>query len=90
VPLETKLLPTNEKKYDYQKIKFPTSLRITTGDLLALYDHVDQILRYSTEFEILNTLHHEAMLKMTKIIGWKFGTTFSWSFTVMKNESYQD
>ena len=87
---EMKQLQTNGKKSDFQLIKFHTYQPTITGDLLDLLDHVDQILKYFTESENLNTQLNEVMCETTKIIGWKFGITYSWNFTVTKAELFQN
>ena len=84
-----KQLQINGKKSDYQLIKSHTYQLITTGDLLDLLDHVDQTLKYFTEFENLNIQLNEVTSETMKIIGWKFGITFSWNFTVTKVELFQ-
>jgi hypothetical protein len=87
---EMKLLQINGKKSDFLLIKFHTYQQTITGDLLDLYDHVDQILKYFTEYESQNSLPNEATFETMKIIGWKFGITFSWNFIVTKAELFQN
>ena len=58
---ETKLLQINGKKSDFLQIEFPTFLLIIIDGLLDLLDHVDQILKYFTEWENQNSLLKEVM-----------------------------
>ena len=87
---EMKLLQTNGKKSDFLQIEFPTFLLIIIDGLLDLLDHVDPILKYFTESENQNIQQSEAMCETMRTIGWKFGITFSWNFTVMKVELSQN
>jgi hypothetical protein len=84
------LLQTNGKKYDFLKIKFHICQQITIDGLLDLYDLVDLILKYSIGYETLNILLSEAMLKMMRITGWKYGIMYLWNFTVMIHELFQN
>ena len=87
---EMKLLQINGKKSDFLLKEFLTSLLTIIDGLLDLYDLVDLILKYFTESENQNIQLSEATCEMMKIIGWKFGITFSWNFTVMKVELSQN
>ena len=85
-----KLQQPNEKKFEYLKKEFLIYLQKIIDDLQDQLDLVDQILKFSIEYEILNILLPEVMQKMTKIIGWKYEIMYSWSFTVMKTELFQN
>ena len=87
---EMKPLQTNGKKSDFLQTEFLTFLLIITDGLLDLLDHVDLILKYFTESENQNIQLNEATYETMKIIGWKFGTTFSWNFIVTKAELSQN
>ena len=89
-PQEMKLLKTIENESDSLPIKFHTYQQRITGDLLDLLDHVDQILKYFTEYENLNIQPSEVTYETMKTIGWKFGITFSWNFIVTKAELSQN
>jgi len=51
----------------------------TGGVLLEKLDLVDQILKFFIGLVIQNFLQKIQMLKMMKIIGWKFGIMFLWN-----------
>jgi hypothetical protein len=51
----------------------------TGGDQLEKQDLVDQIQKYSIGYENENSHQKIVMLKMMKIIGWKFGITCLWN-----------
>ena len=87
---EMKLQQINEKKSDFQKIKFHIYLQKTIDDLLDLYDHAALILRYFTESENPNIQLHEATCETMRIIGWRYGIMFSWNFIVTKAELSQN
>jgi hypothetical protein len=87
---KTKQLQINEKKFEFLKTKFHTFPQITIDGLLDLSDHVDLIQKYSIEYENPNIQLNEAMYEMMKITGWKYGTMFSWNFTVTKAELSQN
>jgi hypothetical protein len=84
-----KLLQINGKKSDFLQTEFLTFLLIITDGLLDLLDHVDLILKYFTESENQNIQLNEATCETMKIIGWRFGITFSWNFIVTKAELSQ-
>jgi hypothetical protein len=87
---EMKLLQINGKKFDFLQIEFLIFLLIIIGGLLDQLGLVDLILKYFTESENQSFLLNEAMCETMKTIGWKFGTTFSWNFIVMKAELSQN
>ena len=87
---EMKLLQINGKRSDFLQIEFPTFLLIIIDGLLDLYDHVDQILKYFTEYENQNIQLNEVTYETMKTIGWRFGITFSWNFIVTKAELFQN
>jgi hypothetical protein len=87
---EMKQLQINGKKSDFLLTEFLIFLLIIIDGLLDQLDHVDQILKYFTESENLNFLLNEATCETMKIIGWRFGTMFSWNFIVTKAELFQN
>jgi hypothetical protein len=87
---EMKRRQINGKKSESLKIEFLTYQPIITDGLLDLYDHADLILKYFIEYENQSFLLNEVMYEMTKIIGWKYGTMFSWNFIVTKAELSQN
>ena len=90
VLLEMKLPQINGKKSEFLKIESLIFLPIITDGPLDLLGHADLTLKYFTEYENQNSLLNEAMYEMMKIIGWKYGTMFSWNFIVTKAEPSQN
>ena len=87
---EMKLLQINGKKSDFLQTEFLIFLLIITDGLLDLLVRADLIQKYFTELENLNIQLSEATCETMKIIGWRFGITFSWNSTVTKAELSQN
>ena len=87
---EMKLQQINGKKSDFLQTEFLTFLLIIIDGLLDLLDHVDLIQKYFTESGNQNFQLSEATCETMKIIGWRFGITFSWNFIVTKTELSQN
>jgi hypothetical protein len=74
-------------QFECQEIEFHIFQNQKTGGQRVILDLVDLIQKFFIGFEKVNFLQREVMLKMMKIIGWKYGIMFLWNITNFQTES---